>query len=165
MTQLIENHRKRIINFVIGILLAMAHAVASVNFLSNNWRFENFSGTSLMEACVRAGWISAGLALTVTIAALVIVKRIKQIPAVLMVPVGNYLCPSCFFWIFQPLFHRAVDPYWANGPVIHDPKIILYELFKLNAVDCVLGLFAGLTVSGLATLAAYSSSGAQPEKK
>jgi hypothetical protein len=165
MTHQINYHRKRIINFVIGLLLAALHAVASVNFLNDNWRFENFSGTSLMEACVRAGWLAAGLALTVTIAALVLVKRIKQIPSLLMVLLGNYLCPFGFLMIFQPLFHQAVDRYWVAPAGINDPKIILHEVLKLNAYDCFLGLFAGLVVSGVATLAAYSSSGPQPEKK
>lgn len=165
MTQQIENRRKRLINFVIGFLLAVLHAVASVNFLNSNWRFEDFSGTSLMEACIRACWIAASVALMVTIAALVLVKRIKQIPSLLMVPIGNYLCPWAFLMIFQSLFHRAVGRHWVSPAGIHDPQIILFEIIKLNAYDCFLGLFAGLVVSGLVTLAAYSSSGPLPEKK
>jgi hypothetical protein len=73
MAQQINYHRKRTINFVIGIVLAVLHAAASVNVLNDNWRFENFSGTSWMVACVRAGWMAAGLAITVTIVALVLV--------------------------------------------------------------------------------------------
>lgn len=152
-----EDQRKRMINFVIGLVLAALHAAASVNFLMNNSRFEEISSTPLMEASVRAGWIAASLALTVTIAVLVLVKRIKWLPSVLMVLIGNYLCPFSLLQIFQPLFNRAVNSYWTTSSLIPDPKLILYEVLKLNAVDCMFGLFAGLLVSGLATLAEYSS--------
>ena len=82
-----------------------------------------------------------------------------------MVMAGNYLSPLAFRMIFQPLFHRAVDCYWVNPAGLHDPKIILSEILMLSVYDCFLGIFAGLVVSGVATLAAYSSSGPQPEKK
>ena len=165
MTQRIENQRNRLINFLIGLALAILHAVAAVNFLTNNSRFADFSGTPLMAALVKAVWLASVPALAVTIVLLALVKRIKQFPSVLMVLMGNYLCPLLLAFIFQTLFYRAVSSHWTNSAEISNPKLILYELFKLNAYDCILGLLAGITLSGLMTLVRHSPGEQRPENK
>lgn len=157
MTQTTTNRRNRTINCVIGILLATLHAAASVNFLMNSSRFEEISATPLMEACVKAAWIASGLALPLTVAVLVLVKRVKWLPSILMVLLGNYLCPFIFWQVFQPLFNKAVNSSWTKSSLLPDPHLILYEVLKLYVFDCMIGLFAGLVVSGLAALADYSS--------
>jgi len=149
MSQDIEDQRKRkrAINFIVGIILAALHVALPTNFLRGNWRFEKFSHTALMEACVRAELIAACIALVVTIAALVIIKRFSALPSLLMVLVGNCLCPIVFLQIFQHLFYSVMDNKWVASSGISDPRIILFEVLKLVGVNLYGGLFVGLILS------------------
>src|SRR5262249_19943574 len=147
MNQDVQNRRKRTVNFTVGAILGALHAAASANFLMNNSRFEWGSDSALMAFVVKAGMIAGGAGLIVTLAALVLIKRARSLPPMLMVLVGNYLCPSLFLMIFQPLIFRTVDAHRVNSPGGPNLMLILHETLKLNALDCVFGLFAGLVVS------------------
>jgi len=147
MNQDVQNRRKRTINFTVGAILAALHAAAPANFLMNDSRFEWVSDSALMASVVKAGMIAGGAGLIVTLAALVLINRARSLPPVLMVLVGNYLCPALFLMIFQSLFFSAVDAHRVKSPGGPDLRLILAETLKLNAMDCVFGLFAGLVVS------------------
>lgn len=164
MAQQTKNRHNRRINFIIGFSLAVLHAAAPVNFLMNNWRFKVFSGASLMGACLKAAWVASTLALIATTGALVLVKRVKWLPSVLMVLVGNYLCPLGFLWVFQRLFFKAVDNYRTSSALIR-PGLILAEVPKLNAFDCTVGIFIGLMTNGLAATARYFPQPPLPSKE
>jgi hypothetical protein len=157
MNQDFQKRRKRTVNFTVGAILAALHAAASANFLMNDSRFEWVSDSALMASVVKAGMIAGGAGLIVTLAALVLIKRASYLPPVLMVLVGNYLCPFLFLMIFQPLFFRVVDAHRVNSPGGPALRLILHETLKLNAMDCVLGLFAGLVVSFAASSCVSSS--------
>jgi hypothetical protein len=147
MNQDVQKRRKRTVNFTVGVILAALHAAAPANSLMNNSLFEWISDSALMASVVKAGMIAGGAGLIVTLAALVLIKRARYLPPVLMILAGNYLCPALFLMIFQPLFFSAVDAHRANSPGGPDLRLILFETLKLNAMDCVFGLFAGLFVS------------------
>lgn len=147
MNQRIEDPRKRTINFVIGMILALLHVAYLMNYLKSNWRFDSFLGTALMESCLKAGFTASCIAIVVTVAVLILAKLIKSFPSLLMVLIGNYLCPIVFFQVFQPLFFRTVETQWVSLSGVPDPRIIPAELLKLFAVNSYIGLFAGLFVS------------------
>ena len=147
MNQDVQKWRKRTVNFTVGGILAALHAAAPANSLMNNSLLERVSDSALMASVVKAGMIAGGAGLIVTLAALVLIKRARSLPPVLMILVSNYLCPSLFLMIFQPLFLSAVDAHRANSPGGPDLSMILRETLELNAMDCVFGLFAGLVVS------------------
>lgn len=151
MNQDVQNRRKRTVNFTVGAILAALHAAAPANFLTNYSRFEWVSDSALMASFVKAGMIAGGAGLIVTLAALVLIKRARSLPPVLMVLVGNYLCPLLFLMIFQRRFFSAVKAHRVNSPGGPDLSLILAETLKLNAMDCVCGLFAGLVVSFVAS--------------
>jgi hypothetical protein len=90
--------------------------------------------------------IAGSAGLIVTLAALALIKRARFLPPMLMILVGNYLCPSLFLTIFQPLFFSAADAYRVNSPGGPDLSLILLKTNELNAWDCTFGLFAGLFV-------------------
>jgi hypothetical protein len=146
MNQDVQKRRERTVNFTIGAILAAIHAAASANSLMNNSLLEWVSDGALTASVVKAGMIAGGAGLIVTLAALVLIKRARVLPPVLMILVGNYLCPSLFLTIFRPLFFSAVDAHRVNSPRGPDLSLILFKTIELNAWDCSFGLFAGLFV-------------------
>src|SRR5215470_13744982 len=116
MNQDIQKQRKRTINFTVGTILAALHAAVSANSLRNNSTLEWVSDSALSASVVKAGMIAGGAGLIVTLAALVLIKRARSLPPMLMVLVGNYLCPSLFLMIFQPLIFRTADAHRVNSP-------------------------------------------------
>jgi hypothetical protein len=143
MNQDVQKRRKRTVNFTIGAILAALHAAASANSLMNNSLLEWVSDGALTTSVVKAGMIAGGAGLIVTLAALVLIKRARFLPPVLMILVGNYLCPSLFLMIFRPLFFSAVDAHRVNSPRGADLSLILFQTVELNAWDCVSGYSRG----------------------
>jgi lysylphosphatidylglycerol synthetase-like protein (DUF2156 family) len=143
MNQDIQKQRKRTINFTVGTILAALHAAVSANSLRNNSTLEGVSDSALSASVVKAGMIAGGAGLIVTLAALVLIKRARFLPPVLMILVGNYLCPSLFLMIFRPLFFSAVDAHRVNSPRGADLSLILFQTVELNAWDCVSGYSRG----------------------
>ena len=152
MNQDIQKQRKRTINFTVGTILAALHAAVSANSLRNNSTLEWVSDSALSASVVKAGMIAGGAGLIVTLAALVLIKRVRFLPSMLMILVGNYLCPTLFLMIFQSLFFSAVDAHRVNSPGGPDLSLILAQTMELNAWDCLFGLFAGMFVSFAASV-------------
>jgi hypothetical protein len=147
MDQDVQKRRKRTVNFTVGAILATLHAAAPAAYLMNNSWLEWVSDSALTASVVKAGMIAGGAGLIVTLAALVLIKRARSLPPVLMILVGNYLGAALFFMIFQHLFFSAVNAHRVNSPGGPDLSLILRQTMKLNARDCVFGLIAGLFVS------------------
>src|SRR5262249_50355534 len=143
MNQDVQKRREQTVNFTIGAILATLHAAASANSLMNNSLLEWVSDDALTASLVKGGMIASGVSLIVTLAALVLIKRARSLPPVLMILVGNYLCPFLILIIFRSLFFSAVDAHRVNSPGVPDLGLILAQTGELSAWDCVFGLFAG----------------------
>src|SRR5262249_21031444 len=135
MNQDVQKRRERTVNFTIGAILAALHAAAPAYSLMNNSRYEWVSDSALRASLVNAGMIAGGVGLLVTLAALVLIKRVRFLQPMLMILVGNYLCPTLFHMIFRPLFFSAVDAHRVNSPGGPDLSLILAQTTELNAWD------------------------------
>ena len=101
---------------------------------------------------MKAGMIAGGAGLIVTLAALVLIKRVRFLPPILMILVGNSLCPYLFLMIFRSLFLRVVNAHRVNSPGGPDLSLILFQTVELNAWDFLFGLFAGFFMSFAASV-------------
>src|SRR5262245_51675835 len=141
-----EKQLKANINVVCGIFLAGFHTLSLYYFLQNGFWVREYPGVPLVEFCIRVSPLVGLISFTIA-TTLILALRLFSCNASWIFPIfGNYGASLIFLSLFPRLFQLVLNNKVISADGFNNPTIIVFELFKLNAFNSLLGWGVALIV-------------------